>query len=121
HAQAQARAGLSALAQHLRDDSLPEARSALAKRILAELKSSKRLCPDSMVEELKAMREFANRLVMGVGPHLSHEQLVAAFTLRARRLVTQESLGHYIEGAGPDEKLERLLIVEDSIIGAENK
>jgi hypothetical protein len=58
---------------------------------------------------------------MGVGKYLSHEDLVSAFTLRSRRLVTQEALGHYIIDATPDEKIERLLFVEDNIIGTENK
>ena len=32
---------------------------------------------------------------MGVGKYLSHEDLIAAFTLRSKRLVTQETLGRY--------------------------
>ena len=36
--------------------------------------------------------ELANRIVMGVGKYLSHEDLIAAFTLRSKRLVTQEAL-----------------------------
>ncbi len=58
---------------------------------------------------------------MGVGKYLSHEDLIAAFTLRSKRLVAQEALGEYIAEAAPDEKIERLLFVEDNIIGAENK
>ncbi len=116
-----ARAGLSGLAHHFAADSLPEAKTALANRIVAELKANKRLCPDAMVDELKALRELANKIVMGVGKYLSHEDLVAAFTLRAKRLVTQETLSPYIADGGPDEKVERLLFVEDNIIGAENK
>jgi hypothetical protein len=117
-----ARAGLVALAAHIAADDLPEAQTALANRILAELKSNKRLCPESMVDELKALRELANKIVMGVGKYLSHDDLVAAFTLRARRLVTQESLSPYInEAASVDEKVDRLLFVEDNVIGVENK
>jgi len=116
-----ARAGLSGLAHHFAADRLPEAKTALANRIVAELKSNKRLCPDSMVDELKALRELANKIVMGVGKYLSHEDLVASFTLRAKRLVTQETLTPYIADAAVDEKVERLLFVEDNIIGAENK
>jgi hypothetical protein len=116
-----ARAGLAGLAHHFAADSLPEAKTALANRIVAELKSNKRLCPDSMVDELKALRELANKIVMGVGKYLSHEDLVASFTLRAKRLVTQETLTPYIADAAVDEKVERLLFVEDNIIGAENK
>jgi hypothetical protein len=74
-----------------------------------------------MVEELKTLRSLANRVVMGVGKYLSHEDLVAAFTLRAKRLVTQEALAPYISEAAPDEKIERILFVEDNIIGSENK
>ena len=74
-----------------------------------------------MVDELKALRGIANRLVMGIGKYLSHEDLIAGFTLRSKRLVAQEALGQYIGEAAPDEKIERILFVEDNIIGAENK
>ncbi len=70
---------------------------------------------------MKALRSIANSIVMGVGKYLSHEDLVAAFTLRSKRLVSPEVLGAYIEGAAQDEKIERLLFVEDNIIGTENK
>ena len=118
---AQGRQGLAALAQRFAADDLPEARTAIANRIIAEFKSNKRLCPDFMVDELKTLRSIANRIVMGVGKYLSHEDLVAAFTLRSKRLVTQEALGQYISEAAPDEKVERILFVEDNIIGTENK
>ena len=49
-----------------------------------------------MVDELKTLRAIANRIVMGVGKYLSHEDLIAAFTLRSKRLVVQEALGQYI-------------------------
>ena len=118
---AQGRQGLVALAQRFAADDLPEARTAIANRIIAEFKSNKRLCPDSLVDELKTLRAMANRIVMGVGKYLSHEDLIAAFTLRSKRLVTQEALGQYIAEAQPDEKVERILFVEDNIIGTENK
>ena len=116
-----AKGGLSKLTQHFAADDLPEARTAVADRIVAEFKSTKRLVPDSVVEELKALRSLANKVVMGVGKYLSHEDLVAAFTLRSKRLVTQEVLSTHIDGAQPDEKVERLLFVEENVIGAENK
>ena len=116
-----AKQGLSALTAHFAADDLPEAKTAVAGRIIAEIKSNRRLCPDSMVDELKALRGIANRLVMGVGKYMSHEDLIAGFTLRSKRLVAQEALGQYIGEAAPDEKIERILFVEDNIIGAENK
>jgi hypothetical protein len=116
-----AKGGLSMLTQHFAADDLAEARTAVADRIVAEFKSTKRLVPDSVVEELKALRSLANKIVMGVGKYLSHEDVVAAFTLRSKRLVTQDFLSAHIEGVPPDEKLERLLFVEENVIGAENK
>jgi hypothetical protein len=113
--------GLAALANHFAADTLPEARTAIANRIIAEFKSNKRLCPEFIVDELKTLRAIANRIVMGVGKYLSHEDLIAAFTLRSQRLVTQEALGEYITEAAPDEKIERILFVEENIIGSENK
>jgi hypothetical protein len=113
--------GLAALTHHFAADDLPEARTAIANRIITEFKGNKRLCPESMVEELKTLRAIANRIVLGIGKYLSHEDLIDAFTRRSKRLVTQEALGEYIFEAGPDEKIDRLLFVEDNIIGAENK
>jgi hypothetical protein len=113
--------GLTALTHHFAADDLPEARTAVASRIIAEFKSNKRLCPDFMVEELKTLRAMANRIVMGVGKYLSHEDLIAAFTLRSKRLVANEGMGEHIAEAPVEEKIERILFVEDNIIGAENK
>jgi hypothetical protein len=116
-----AKGGLSMLTHHFAADDLAEARTAVANRIVAEFKSTKRLVPDSLVEELKALRSLANKVVLGVGKYLSHEDLVAAFTLRSKRLVNQEILSAHIDGVTPDEKVERLLFVEENVIGAENK
>ena len=103
-------------------DDMPEARTAIANRILAEFKSAKRLCPQALEEEFKTLRQIANRVVLGIGKYLSHEDLIAAFTLRSKRLIIHETLGEHMAGANaPDEKLERLLFVEENIIGAENK
>jgi hypothetical protein len=114
--------GLAALTRHFAADGLPAARTAIANRIMAELKSVRRLCPASLVDELKTLRRIANKLVLGQGKYLSHEDLIAAFTLRSKRLVTHESVSaHLAEVAGPDEKLERLFLIEENIIGAENK
>jgi len=111
--------GLSMLTHHFAKDDLAEARTAVADRIVAEFKSTKRLVPDFLVEELKSLRSMANKVVTGVGKYLSHEDLVAAFTLRSKRLVTQEILSSHIDGALPDEKVERLLFVEENVIGSE--
>jgi hypothetical protein len=120
--EAASRAGLAALTRHFAADDLPNARTAIANRLTSEFKSVKRLCPKSLIDEFKTLRLIANRLVLGIGKYLSHEDLIAAFTLRSKRLVTHETLGeHLADATTPDEKLERLLFVEENIIGAENK
>ena len=116
------RSGLAALARHFAADELPAARTAIANRIMAELKSVRRLCPASLVDELKTLRKIANKLVLGQGKYLSHEDLIAAFTLRSKRLVTHDSVSeHLAEAATPDDKLDRLFLIEENIIGVENK
>ena len=113
--------GLAALTASFAKDELPEARTAVANRIIAEFKANRRLCPASLVDELKSLRRVANRVVLGVGKYMGHDDLVGAFTLRSKRLVTQETLAPYIDGATPDEKFERLMFVEENVIGVENK
>ncbi len=114
--------GLNELAQYFRKDYLPEARIAIANRIVSELKSMKRLCPASLEDELRMLRRLANHLVLGQGKYLSNEELITAFTERSKRLVTHELLGQFLSTAkSPDERLEKLLLVEENIVGAENK
>ncbi len=114
--------GVEMLAERFSKDELPEARTAIANRILAELKSVKRLSHASILDELKLLRRVANTLVLAQGKYLAHEDIIAAFILRSRRLITNEAIGEHLEGsATQDERLERLLIVEENIIGQENK
>ena len=83
---------------------MPESRTAIANRIMAEFKSNKRLCHGSLEEEFKTLRQIANRVVLGVGKYMSHEDLVAAFTLRSKRLIGNETLTQYMDGgATPDD------------------
>lgn len=114
--------GLAGLAARFADDQLPLARMAVISRILAELKSSKRLCPTAVAEEIKALRKVATSLTKGIGRHLDPEDLAAVFTLRSKRIVTRQALDEITANAvSPEDKLERLLFVLDNIVGAENK
>jgi hypothetical protein len=114
--------GLISLTKRFAADQLPDARGAIAGRITKEFRSNKRLCPNNLQEEFMALRRIANSMVVGVGKYLSREDLVNAFVLRSKRLITHETLGEILKGRRtPDEKLERLLFVEENIIGAENK
>ena len=116
------REGLVALAEQFATNGLPSSRTAIANRIIAELKNTRRLCPQSLLNELTTLRKLANSLVLGDPRYISHENLIAAFTLRSRRLVVNESIGEYLaEMSTLDAKVERLLHIEENIIGAENK
>ena len=113
---------LSLLAEAFIDDGLPAARAVIAERIIAELKSTKRLCPASRLDEIKMLRKIANSLTLGGPRFMSHESLIAAFTMRSRRLIAAEAIADYlVDVSTPDGKLERLLRVEEGITGNENK
>ena len=114
--------GVNELASQFAKDELPESRMAIASRILTELKGMKRLCPNSLEDEFKMQRRLGNNLVRSNGKYLAHQDLIDAFTERSRRLVTHEPLYRFLETAKtPDEKLERLLVVEENIVGAVNR
>jgi hypothetical protein len=116
------RPGLIALTQHFAKDRLPAARTAVANRILAELRSMRRLCAGSPIDGFATLKRIANKLVMGQGKYLSHDDLVAAFGMRSRRLISHDHVEEYMADAPtPDEKVARLLYVEENIVGADNK
>jgi hypothetical protein len=82
----------------------------------------KRLCPASWDAELKMLRRLSNALVEARGKYLSHEDLIEVFAERSKRIVSHEPLFQLLQDArSADEKVERLLAVEETIIGAENK
>jgi hypothetical protein len=110
------------LAGYFKRDMLHHARATAAARLLSELRSMKRLCPASWDKEILMLRRLANALVQACGKYLLHDDVIDAFSDRSRRLVTHEPLYQYLQDArSPDEKVARLLTVEENIIGAENK
>src|SRR5258706_6666059 len=114
--------GINELARFFAKDELPYSRQSIASRIITELKGMKRLCPGSIDEEFKMLRRLGNKLVRGQGKYLSHEDLMTSFQERSKRLVTHEPLLQFMQSAKTsDERLERLLTVEENIVGAENK
>ena len=110
------------LAGYFKRDMLREARAMVAARLLSELRSMKRLCPAAWDKEILMLRRLANALVQACGKYLAHEDVIEAFADRSRRFVTHEPLFQYLQDArSPDEKVARLLTVEENIIGPENK
>jgi len=111
--------GLAALFKH---NMLNEARGTIAARILSELKSGKRLCALSWEKELSMLRQLAGTLVGAPSKHFSHEDLIEALSERSRRFVSHEPLLQFLHDArSSDEKVARLIAVEEDIVGPENK
>jgi hypothetical protein len=116
------RDGMAFLTERFAADSLPDARTAIAGRIMAELKSIKRLASGDLLEEIAVLRRIANKLVLGQGKYLSNEDLIAAFTMRSKRLVSYDTLLRFLEPiVEPGEKIESLLSIEEGVIGGSNK
>ena len=114
--------GVSVLTRHFAADNLPAARTAIANRIMAELKGVKCLGGETLLDEIAVLRRIANKLVLGQGKYLAHDDLIAAFTTRSKRLVTYEALSRFLEPvSAQDEKVKSLLTIEEGIIGGENK
>ncbi len=112
---------LGRLAGFFAADRLLDARTALARRVLSELKTHKRLAAN-VEDELTHLRAITSRLVLGPSRLVPHEDIVAAVTLRSRHLVQSGPIADYLTGA-PNAlvKAERLVAFEVNIVGAENK
>jgi hypothetical protein len=121
-AEGQAGAGLAALAAEFAAGSLVNSRAAIARRVLAELKATRRLDPKSLDEEVRLMRLLASRMVLGPPNLIAQEDIVAAFVVRSKRLVSPETVTEFVGDAiDPDARIVRILQLEENVIGVENK
>jgi len=114
--------GVRVLAREFGNNKLPNSRSAIAQRIISELKSLRRLVPDSLEEEIFLVKTLATKMVMGQGKLLSLEEIIEAFTVRSKRLVARDVIDDYLQDVDTiDDKIEKLIQFEENIVGAENK
>ena len=113
---------LVALNNQFKGKTLPEARTALAKRIIDELNGHARLSNGELDEEVKLLRKLGSRLAMSVGTLMDSEEVRNAFNIRSQRLVRPEILfDYYGEESTIEGKVHRLMVVENNIIGEANK
>ncbi|MCW5725578.1 MAG: hypothetical protein KIS81_11575 [Maricaulaceae bacterium] len=104
------------------DGRAPHARTAIAHRLMEELRKPRRLRPSSVQGEVKLCRALAQKLVMAGGADLAPETLQAVFAQRSARLLHPEAVTEFLDGAAtPDEELHRLLALEENLVGAQNK
>jgi hypothetical protein len=113
---------LGQLSSFFGKDKLLDARTALGRRVLAELKTHKKLA-ETVEVEMRHLRAITSRLVLGPPRLVPHQDIVSAITIRSRRLVQPEIIGEYLAPAASNliERAMRLLALEENIIGAENK
>jgi hypothetical protein len=112
---------LARLSVFFGSDHLLDARTALGRRVLAEVRTHKKLAP-TVDAEMRHLRAITQRLVLGPPQLVPHEDIVSAITVRSRRLVQSDTIGELIkDGRSPLEKAERMLMLEENVIGAENK
>ncbi len=114
--------GVRVLAREFGKNKLPNSRSAIAQRIIRELKSVRRLMPRCLEEEINLVKTLATKMVMGQGKLLSLDEITEAFTVRSKRLVAHDVIDDYLQDVSSvDDKIEKLIQFEENIVGAENK
>ena len=114
--------GLKALALHFAKDEFSEARGAITRFVLEGCKSTRRLRPQSLSEELDAFRGLARELRTMQRCGLHADDISAALVQRSQRFVSHEALALFTAAARtPDDKLDRLLALEKDIEGTANK
>lgn len=113
--------GLAILADEFAAGRFDEARIAVGKRVIAEVRSGRKLAAD-LEGELKHLKQIVTRLVIGAGAWLQQEDIVAAVTIRSKRYVASDTLEAWLKPAqGADGRLERLITLEENVVGPENK
>ncbi len=114
--------GVRTLSVLFAEGHLLESRIAIAKRILKEISSARRLCPTSIEEEIKICRLLANRMVLGQGSLISADEILDAFTTRSKQFVMADTVDTYLASCeDAAERLSKLLDLEENIVGAANK
>lgn len=114
--------GISSLNLHFGNGQLPEARTAIIRRVLKELEGPKRLSQDSLDADVKFLRRLASKVVLACGNLLPNDEVLSAFRTRSERMIAPDTLDAYLNASeNPADKAERLLFIGDNIVGEANK
>lgn len=114
--------GIVSLNHHFGAGELPDARTAIIRRVLKELEGPKRLSQESLAVEVKFLRRLASKVVLACGNLLPNDEILAAFRTRSERLISPDTLDSYLnEAENPSDRAERLLYIGDNIVGDANK
>lgn len=114
--------GVIALNKHFGLGELPEARTAIIRRVLKELEGQKRLSQETLDVEVKFLRRLATKVMIGCGNLLPHDEILSAFRVRSERLIAPDTLDTYLnEAENPAGRAERALFMSDNVVGDANK
>ncbi|MGC1301134.1 MAG: hypothetical protein WA840_02060 [Caulobacteraceae bacterium] len=114
---------LNRLARWLADAAFDGVRAALARRILEELNSPRRLHPDDPEGEIRAMRALARVLVMAGSKVVQPEEVQAAFVQRSKSLLNSNFVQIYLDQVGGDplNEAQALIRLSENVVGGANK
>jgi hypothetical protein len=97
-------------------------RSAIVKRVVAELNGPRRLRPSEAAGEIEVMRGLAMALTAAAGTLLPLDEVQTAFTNRSKMLVTSDFVDAYLGGEGSArQEAESLMWLVENVIGGANK
>ncbi|MDQ1154851.1 hypothetical protein [Brevundimonas sp. SORGH_AS_0993] len=110
------------LGRHLAAGEFPLLGSSLARMVVRELTSSRRLRPNDAVGEIEILRVLAMALTAAAGRLLSLEEVQDAFVQRSKSLITADFVAAYVKDCptvlAEAEQLTRLC---ENVTGAANK
>jgi hypothetical protein len=110
------------LARKIHGKEYPACRAVIASCILKDLERPKRLRPSSVRDEVRLARDLASRLVICADSTLPADALIKAFSSRSARLLQPEMIDELLRHSrGVDEDLDRLISLEENIVGESNK
>lgn len=110
------------LAWFFREDRFGEARAVVARLILSELKSTKRLRASDFDAEVALNRSLADRLIVAGGTLIGIEEIAEAFVIRSGRLLEPDVVAAYLANAEhPGLEIAKLVALADHIVGDHNK
>ena len=114
---------LNRLAHWLGDPAFDSVRTSFARRILAELNSTRRLHPTDPGGEIRTMRALARVLVMAGSKVVGPEEVQAAFIERSKSLLNSNFVQIYLEqaGGGPLGEAQALMRLGENVVGGVNK
>lgn len=97
---------------------LPSARQTIITRIFSEISSNQRLYETCLQTEFDMLKDFGDRLVRVLNSSRRSE-MYDAFCARSKRLMSTDTVDAYLEQFDVLERPERLLDMEDNLVGAD--